>query len=145
LADVLNVNLIGIVKLACPLIIFAGRHDSNVNSQLAAEWLAKVKAPSKHFEWFENSAHLPMNEEPGKFLMLLLRYARPIAERSGDSPQQLMISTGRQGNRFFLVSRLRQDDGTLEAGHKWRSSTLPLRVQSADGRRSEHNSWNAAR
>jgi proline iminopeptidase len=86
LADVLKLNLSGIVKLDCPLIIFAGRHDFNVNSQVAAEWFAKVKAPSKHFEWFENSAHLPMTEEPGKFLAALLRYARPIAERAGDSP-----------------------------------------------------------
>lgn len=83
---VLKVDLSGIVTLDCPLIIFAGRHDFNVNSQLAADWFAKLKAPSKHFEWFENSAHLPMTEEPGKFLTGLLRYARPIAERSGDNP-----------------------------------------------------------
>jgi proline iminopeptidase len=68
LANVLKVNLSGILKLDCPLIIFAGRHGFNVNSQLAAEWFAKVKAPSKHLEWFENSAHLPMTEEPGEFL-----------------------------------------------------------------------------
>ena len=86
LADVLKVDLSGIVTLDCPLIIFAGRHDLNVNSQVAAEWFAKVKAPSKHFEWFETSAHLPMTEEPGKFLASLLRYARPIAEQSGDIP-----------------------------------------------------------
>jgi pimeloyl-ACP methyl ester carboxylesterase len=72
------------VKLDCPLIILAGRHDMNVNSQLAAEWFAKVKAPSKQFVWFENWAHLPMTEEPGKFLVALVRYARPIAERAGD-------------------------------------------------------------
>jgi proline iminopeptidase len=86
LADVLKLDLSGITTLDCPLVIFAGRHDFNVNSQLAAEWFTKVKAPSKHFEWFENSAHLPMTEEPGKFLTGLLRYARPIAERSGDTP-----------------------------------------------------------
>jgi proline iminopeptidase len=86
LADVLTIDLTGIATLDCPVIIFAGRHDFNVNSQLAADWFAKVKAPSKHFEWFENSAHLPMSEEPGKFFTDLLRYARPIAARSGDSP-----------------------------------------------------------
>jgi pimeloyl-ACP methyl ester carboxylesterase len=87
LADLLKSNLSGIVQLDCPLIMFAGCHDFNVNSQLAAaEWFTKVKAPSKHFEWFENSAHLPMTEEPGKFLTDLVQYARPIAERSGDGP-----------------------------------------------------------
>ena len=67
------------------MIIVAGRYDFDVNAQVAAEWFKKVKAPSKHFVWFENSAHLPMTKEPGKFLMSLLRYARPFAERADDS------------------------------------------------------------
>jgi len=32
----------------------------------------------------QDSGHMPMTEEPGKFLVSLLRYARPIAERAGD-------------------------------------------------------------
>jgi proline iminopeptidase len=44
-----------------------------------------VKAPAKQFVWFENSAHLPMTEEPGKFLISLLRHARPIAEKASDT------------------------------------------------------------
>ncbi len=86
LAQVLSLNLTDIRKLDCPLIIFAGRYDVNVNSQVAAEWFAGVNAPSKQFVWFENSAHLPMTEEPGKFLISLVRYARPMAERGGDAP-----------------------------------------------------------
>lgn len=84
LAQVLSLDLSGIKELDCPVIIFAGRYDINVNSQVAAEWFASVKAPSRQFVWFENSAHLPMTEEPGKFLLSLVRYARPIAERAGD-------------------------------------------------------------
>jgi proline iminopeptidase len=84
LQHVLSLDLTGIWELRCPLIIFAGRHDFNVNSQVAAEWFAKVKAPSKQFVWFENSAHMPMTEEPGKFLVSLLYYVRPIAVRAGD-------------------------------------------------------------
>jgi hypothetical protein len=53
-------NLAAVRTLDCPLLVFAGRHDFNVNSQLAADWFAKVEAPSKHFVWFEHSAHLPM-------------------------------------------------------------------------------------
>lgn len=81
LAEVLSLDLTEIRQLNCPLIVFAGRYDVNVNSELAATWFAKVKAPSKQFVWFENSAHLPMTEEPGKFLISLVRYARPLAAR----------------------------------------------------------------
>ena len=71
-------------RLNCPLILFLGRHDTNVNSAVAAEWFARVTASEKHLVWFEHSAHMPMTEEPGKFLLSLVRYARPIAERAGD-------------------------------------------------------------
>jgi pimeloyl-ACP methyl ester carboxylesterase len=71
-------------KFDCPVIIFAGRHDYIANSNVAAEWFAKIEAPSKQFVWFENSGHMPMTEEPAKFLVSLLRYARPIAEQAHD-------------------------------------------------------------
>jgi proline iminopeptidase len=83
LPEILNRDL-GVKKLDCPLILFEGRHDFNVNAEVAAEWFANVKAPEKHIVWFEHSAHLPMTEEPGKFLVSLLRYAHPIAEQAGD-------------------------------------------------------------
>ena len=72
-------------KLAVPLILFEGRHDRNVNSEVAASWFDKVKAPEKQLIWFEHSGHMPMTEEPGKFLLSLVRYARPIAEKAGDT------------------------------------------------------------
>jgi pimeloyl-ACP methyl ester carboxylesterase len=75
---------LGVKHLEVPLIIFAGRYDINVDSTVVAEWFAKVTAPEKHLVWFEHSAHLPMTEEPGKFLISLVRYARPVAERAGD-------------------------------------------------------------
>jgi len=84
LADVVKTNMTAITSLDCPLILLEGRHDYNVNSQLAADWFAKVKAPSKQFVWFEHSGHEAMNEEPGKFLVSLVRYARPLAEKAGD-------------------------------------------------------------
>jgi pimeloyl-ACP methyl ester carboxylesterase len=83
LPEVLSRDL-GVKKLDCPLILFEGRHDTNVNANVAAEWFAKVNAPEKHIVWFENSAHLPMTEEPGKFLVSLVGFARPIAEKAGD-------------------------------------------------------------
>ena len=92
LAGVLGLDLTEIRQLNCPLIIFAGRYDVNVNSEVAAAWFAKVKAPSKQFIWFENSAHLPMTEEPGKFLISSVRYARSIAEKARDTPPAGEIS-----------------------------------------------------
>jgi len=83
LPDVVSLES-AVKKLDCPLILFEGRQDRNVNAEVAAEWFAKVNAPEKHIVWFEHSAHLPMTEEPGKFFVSLLRYAHPIAERVGD-------------------------------------------------------------
>jgi pimeloyl-ACP methyl ester carboxylesterase len=84
LIDMLSRDLSQVRTFDCPIIIFAGRYDIDVNSAVASEWFAKVKAPSKQFVWFEHSAHLPMTEEPGKFLVSLVRLARPFAEQAGD-------------------------------------------------------------
>jgi pimeloyl-ACP methyl ester carboxylesterase len=84
--DLVAANLSQIRKLAVPLILFEGRHDRNVNSQVAAAWFDTVNAPEKHLVWFEHSGHMPMTEEPAKFFLSLIRYVRPIAERANDSP-----------------------------------------------------------
>jgi len=72
LPDLLSTDLTKIRNLEIPLILFEGRHDLNVNSELAAAWFEKVKAPEKHLVWFEHSGHIPMTEEPGKFLFSLV-------------------------------------------------------------------------
>ena len=79
-----SLDLTTLRKLVLPLILFEGRHDRNVNSEVAAAWFDTVEAPAKHLVWFEHSAHMPMTEEPGKFFLLLVRLARPIAEKAGD-------------------------------------------------------------
>jgi pimeloyl-ACP methyl ester carboxylesterase len=84
LPDVVATDLSKISKLSIPVILLEGRQDMNVNSEIAAAWFEKLKAPEKHLIWFEHSAHMPMTEEPGKFLFSLVRYARPIAERGKD-------------------------------------------------------------
>lgn len=87
LQHVLSLDESATRQLDCPLILCAGRHDFVVNSELAAQWYAQVRAPHKQLVWFENSGHLAMTDEPGKFLTTLLREARPIAERVGDAPR----------------------------------------------------------
>jgi proline iminopeptidase len=74
-------------ELKVPVVLFSGRHDFNVNSEVGAEWLERLKAPSKRIVWFEHSAHMPMTEEPGKFLLSLVQYVRPFAEQAGDAPR----------------------------------------------------------
>jgi pimeloyl-ACP methyl ester carboxylesterase len=84
LTDVLTQDFSVYTTFRCPIVIFNGRHDYNVSSSATAEWFAKVKAPTKRLVWFENSAHEIFNEEPGKTLVSLVRYARPFAEKAGD-------------------------------------------------------------
>jgi proline iminopeptidase len=79
LQSALSLDLTDIRRLECPLLIFAGRYDVNVNSEVAAKWFSTVSAPAKQLIWFEQSAHLPMTEEPGKFLVSLVQHARPLA------------------------------------------------------------------
>lgn len=86
LGDVLTLDMTRVRRLDTPLILFLGRHDTNVNSDLAAEWFDTVQAPQKALVWFEHSAHEIMNEEPGKTLVSLVAHALPIAERAGDTP-----------------------------------------------------------
>jgi pimeloyl-ACP methyl ester carboxylesterase len=82
---VLGLDLSGTRELRCPLILLAGRHDRTVNSDVAREWFDRVRAPAKRFVWFEHSAHEVMSEEPGKVLVSLVQYARPLAVRAGDA------------------------------------------------------------
>ncbi|WCM27406.1 alpha/beta hydrolase [Sphingomonas sp. QA11] len=98
LSVVLGIDLSGITRLQCPLILLEGRHDRTVNSDVAYEWFDRLRAPSKHFVWFEHSGHEVMSEEPAKVLASLLRYARPFAERSGDvAPEGLAFSEAGMG------------------------------------------------
>jgi pimeloyl-ACP methyl ester carboxylesterase len=69
----------------CPVFVFVGRHDYAVSHTLSAEWFAHLRAPQKKIEWFENSAHMMMQEEPGRFLYRLINDVRPLASR--DSPE----------------------------------------------------------
>jgi len=65
---------------------FNGRYDYNVSASVAVEWFEKLHAPFKTLVWFERSARDIVNEEPGKVLLSLVDYARPMAERAGDTP-----------------------------------------------------------
>lgn len=74
-----NISFAHDTKLKVPVVFFLGRHDYTVPAPVAAAWFAKAKAPSKKLVWFENSAHVPMMEEPGLFFAALLQDVLPLA------------------------------------------------------------------
>lgn len=87
LSEALTTDFNDLRSVSCPVLLFLGRHDINVSSTVAAEWFEQLQAPSKRLVWFENSAHEVMNEEPGKTLMSLVEYARPLAAGEIDKKQ----------------------------------------------------------
>lgn len=70
---------------ACPIFLFMGRHDYTTSYEIAHAWYKRVQAPRKAFVTFENSAHMVMQEEPGRYLQHLVTLARPIAVSAGDA------------------------------------------------------------
>ncbi|WP_338425434.1 alpha/beta fold hydrolase [Sphingopyxis kveilinensis] len=73
-----DVSYSDVTKMQVPIVFLLGRHDYTVPSVPAADWLAKLRAPSKKLVWFEHSAHMPMVEEPGHFFAALLRDVLPL-------------------------------------------------------------------
>ena len=79
LPEFLNVAFDRIESVPVPVVMFMGRHDYTTPSEPTAAWLQNVKAPSKQGVFFENSSHMIPWEEPGKMLVSLIKYARPLA------------------------------------------------------------------
>jgi pimeloyl-ACP methyl ester carboxylesterase len=60
-------------RLEVPVVMVQGRHDQVAPGAAAQQYASSLQAPGKHLVWFENSAHTPHLEEPGKFRDLLMR------------------------------------------------------------------------
>lgn len=56
-----------------PIYFCAGRYDYNTPSILIEKYFNHIVAPEKEIIWFEESAHFPHIEEPGKFAELAIR------------------------------------------------------------------------
>jgi pimeloyl-ACP methyl ester carboxylesterase len=59
-------------RLEVPVVMVQGRHDQVAPGAAAQRYASCLQAPSKELVWFENSAHTPHLEEPGKFRDLLI-------------------------------------------------------------------------
>lgn len=77
--EFLAVDYTGVKTFPIPVVMFMGRHDYTTPSEPTAKWLERVKAPYKRAVWFEHSAHMIPWEEPGKTLMSLVQFVRPLA------------------------------------------------------------------
>ena len=66
-------------RIDVPVVMVQGRRDEVAPGAAAQRYADLLQAPSKQLEWFENSAHTPHLEEPGKFRDVLLgvRHSHP--------------------------------------------------------------------
>ena len=81
LPEFLEVDFSRVRSFPVPLVLFMGRHDYTTPSGPTSAWLSKLEAPYKRGVWFERSAHMIPWEEPGKMLVSLLTYVRPLATK----------------------------------------------------------------
>jgi pimeloyl-ACP methyl ester carboxylesterase len=79
LPEFVAVDYSGVKTFPIPVVMFMGRHDYTTPTAPTEAWLAQLEAPSKQAVWFERSAHMAPWEEPGKTLISLLEYVRPLA------------------------------------------------------------------
>jgi pimeloyl-ACP methyl ester carboxylesterase len=83
LAELASMDLAAsLPRIDVPVVMVQGRHDQVAPGAAAQRYASALQAPSKRLVWFENSAHTPHLEEPGKFRDLLLEVRDSRATKS---------------------------------------------------------------
>jgi pimeloyl-ACP methyl ester carboxylesterase len=77
-AGVGKLGFTGQNRFGCPVVLFQGRHDLTTSATLVGEWFPTLQAPSKKLVWFDDSAHMVFEEEPGKVLVHLVQDVLPL-------------------------------------------------------------------
>ena len=85
LQPMLSVDFDEVTRFGCPVILFVGAHDYTTSHEQVAQWFDRIQAPSKRLVVFADSAHLVMQEQPGRFLVHLVTDALPFAQAAGDA------------------------------------------------------------
>ncbi|MDF2657372.1 MAG: acetyltransferase [Paenibacillus sp.] len=67
-------------ELQVPVFIAMGRHDYMTPSEVAYSYYENLRAPSKQFVWFEQSAHFPHFEEQDRFTEWMIEIKKTIME-----------------------------------------------------------------
>ncbi|MBX3146249.1 MAG: alpha/beta hydrolase [Gemmatimonadales bacterium] len=78
LAEMFSQRLDTLPPFKVPVVVLMGRHDLHTPHQPAREMYDRLEAPRKRFITFELSAHVPMMEEPGRFLRALIDEVLPL-------------------------------------------------------------------
>ena len=76
-------------RIDVPVVMVQGRRDQVAPGAAAERYASSLQAPGKRLVWFDNSAHTPHLEEPGKFRDLLLGIREPTMRQdvtSGSGP-----------------------------------------------------------
>ena len=63
-----------------PIFFFTGSHDYQTPVSLSDQWFSEINAPHKELVHFEESAHIIINEEPGKLLVTLVNKVLPFTK-----------------------------------------------------------------
>lgn len=63
-----------------PMFFALGRTDYQVSATLAEEYFDLLSAPCKRLEWFEESGHSPMWEEPSLFHKFMISDVLPLSD-----------------------------------------------------------------
>lgn len=67
------------LTIPVPVVVIQGRHDLHTPYESAKAFVERVKAPTVRFITLEHAAHVPMLEEPGRFLLALIQEVLPLA------------------------------------------------------------------
>ena len=74
LPELASLDLVSsVLRIDVPIVMVQGRLDQVASGDAAQKYFSSLVAPSKELVWFENSAHTPQLEEPGKFRELVMR------------------------------------------------------------------------
>ena len=63
-----------------PIFFFTGIHDWQSPASLSGQWLNDIDAPHKEIVHFEESSHIVINEEPGRFMTQLVNKVLPFTQ-----------------------------------------------------------------
>lgn len=91
LPKLMGVDFDRVTHFRCPVILFVGAHDETTSHALAEQWFGKLQAPSKRMVIFADSAHMVMQDQPGRFLVHLVDDALPYARKAGDAAPAEMV------------------------------------------------------
>jgi pimeloyl-ACP methyl ester carboxylesterase len=77
-SDMFAETFANLTPIGVPVLFLMGRHDLHTPYVSAKALFDRIQAPKKRFITFERSAHFPMFEEPGRFLLTLVEEVLPL-------------------------------------------------------------------